>query len=125
MNLQRDFIWTNLQKESLIESIILKRFIPPLSVILTVDDVYQIIDGKQRLSTLINYLEDGFTYCGYFYNELPQQYKNEINKFFITSHMLFEDYGRKIPDKVKIEWFKWINFSGTIQDEEHMNRLEM
>ena len=70
-------------------------------------------------------MEDGFTYCGYFYNELPQQYKNEINKFFITSHMLFEDYGRKIPDKVKIEWFKWINFSGTIQDEEHMNRLEM
>ena len=60
MNLQRPLVWTQAQKEALIESIIVKRFIPPISAIYTDESVYQVIDGKQRLTTLIAYLNNEF-----------------------------------------------------------------
>lgn len=125
MNLQRGFVWDSDQKEAFIESVIIKRFIPSISAILTIDDVYEIIDGKQRLSTLISYLKDEFTYCGYLYSELPEKYRFQIERFYVTAHIIFENTRMKISDDIKIEWFRFINFSGTTQDREHMNKLSM
>jgi hypothetical protein len=122
MNLQRPLVWTIEQKRALIESIIVRRYIPPISVIQTVDDVYQVIDGKQRLTSFIEYIQGGFDFCGYHYSDLPKEYIGQIDRHYICAYRLCE-YDEPISDGDKIEWFRWINFAGTPQEYEHMNAL--
>lgn len=124
MNLQRPLVWTLEQQRSLIESVIVRRAIPPISVIQLMDDTYQVIDGKQRLSTFIEYVQGSFDFCGYYCDDLPKDYLGQIHRHFITAYRLCE-YEVPISDEDKIEWFKWINFVGTPQDIQHMERLNI
>jgi uncharacterized protein with ParB-like and HNH nuclease domain len=52
---QRYFRWTDLQKTRLIESILLNIPIPPIFIFQREDGVWEIVDGLQRLSTLIQF----------------------------------------------------------------------
>jgi hypothetical protein len=122
MNLQRPLVWTLAQKRSLIESVLIRRSIPPISVVQTLDDTYQVIDGKQRLSAFIEYVQGGFDFCGYYCDDLPKDYFGQIKRHFVCAYRLCE-YDTPITDDEKIEWFRWINFAGTPQDVEHMERL--
>lgn len=123
MNLQRPLVWTLDQKRSLIESVLIRRAIPPISVIQLVDDTYQVIDGKQRLSAFIEYVQGGFNFCGYYCDDLPREYLGQIHRYIPFAYCLFEYPDAPISDNDKIEWFQWINFAGTPQDIKHMERL--
>src|SRR6478735_11042092 len=63
-NLQRDFVWSLEQKRELIYSIFMERNIPALSLINLYNedtlDTFQVIDGKQRLSTMIAFYNNEF-----------------------------------------------------------------
>jgi Protein of unknown function DUF262 len=122
VNLQRPLVWTIEQKRSLIESVLIRRLVPPVSVILTNDDVLEVIDGKQRLTALIEYIRGDFDFCGYYCDELPIDYLGQIKRHHVTAYWLCE-YDGPISDEDKIEWFRWINFAGTPQDVAHMKRL--
>lgn len=54
--MQREFIWDSLKSSRLIESIILGLPIPPLFLLEIGKNKYEIIDGYQRLITLVNYV---------------------------------------------------------------------
>lgn len=54
--MQREFIWDALKSSRLIESIILGLPIPPLFLLEIGKNKYEIIDGYQRLMTLVNYV---------------------------------------------------------------------
>ncbi len=127
MNLQRDFVWNHTQKNELIKSMLLKRHIPRMAIIFTIDNVYQIIDGKQRLSTMISFYRNEFKLhmdgSEYYFKDLPKEHQNAIARYSFAYNVVNEDYGKTITDKQKIEWFKFINFVGTPQDEEHIQKL--
>src|SRR5207302_783900 len=63
MNLQRGFVWTRLQKQELMISILKGVRIPPIAAIqykingghLKEATILKIIDGKQRLSSLLSF----------------------------------------------------------------------
>jgi hypothetical protein len=101
----------------------LRRYIPPISVIYNDADIYEVIDGKQRLSAIIAYLKGEFEYCGYTVNNLPKPYKGQIKRFYIEADRLLPEYDVPVTDDEKIEWFKLINFAGTPQDEKHLEKL--
>ena len=122
MNLQRPLVWTIEQKRSLIESVVVRRHIPPLSVIQLRDGTYQVIDGKQRLSAFIEYVQGGFDFCGHCCDDLPKDYLGRINRHTICAYRLCE-FDEPVSDDDKIEWFQWINFAGTPQDSQHMKNL--
>jgi hypothetical protein len=122
MDLQRSLVWTLDQKRSLIESVLIRRAIPSICVVQTLDDTYQVIDGKQRLSAFIEYVQGGFDFCGYYCDDLPEDYAGQIKRHWVTAYRLVE-YDTPITDGEKIEWFQWINFAGTPQDIEHMEKL--
>lgn len=130
-NLQRDLCWTPAQNQALIESVIVRRPIPPISVIYTHSDVYEVIDGKQRLNALLSYLFDEFEFCGYKCSELPDEYLGQIKCFHLEANRLlpkisFEgeaSTSESISDDAKVEWFRFLNFTGTPQDERHLARL--
>jgi hypothetical protein len=133
MNLQRDYVWNVDQKRELIWSILLGRHVPHLAVINTINkegetkDLYLIIDGKQRLSTIFNFIDNKFTLLiddrEYYFSELPEDYKNGIIYYHFRYYVVNEPWDSRITDEQKIKWFKFINFAGTPQDKDHLNKL--
>ena len=127
MNLQRPFVWDINQKRELINSILIGRHIPHCAIILNNDESWQVIDGKQRLSTMIEFVNDNFTLLidnvKYFYSELPIDYQRQIICHPIRYYRVCE-MDSPITDEDKINWFKFINFAGTIQDKEHLTKFD-
>lgn len=133
-NLQRDFVWTLEQKRELVWSLLIGRHIPHCAIINSIDkeddrkEIYLIIDGKQRLSTIFDFIDDKFTIIiedkEYLFSELPNDYQLAINNFYFRYYIVNEPWGIRITDEEKIAWFKFINFAGTPQDAEHLNSLK-
>ena len=132
-NLQRDFVWTLEQKRELIWSMLIGRHIPHCAIINSINkenenkDLYLIIDGKQRISTIFDFIDDKFTIeieCKeYFFSELPNDYQTAINYYHFRYYVVNESWDTRITDDQKIAWFKFINFAGTPQDAVHLNGL--
>lgn len=134
-NLQRDYVWNDFQKGELIKSILIGRKLPKISLIKIHDKKgkfvkYEVIDGKQRLSAIFNFIKDVFPVelygIHYFYNELPDDWKKQFQFYYLTADIAYyyEDEDN-ISDEDKINWFKLINFSGTPQDENHMDKFNI
>lgn len=132
MNLQRPLVWTLEQKQELIYSIFKGIQLPPISLIQYRDNdrniTYKIIDGKQRLSTIIAFVKNEFPIIWnnqeYLFDELDHSIKGEfLYHGTIRSNIGYEYPDQPISDDDKIKWFQMINFAGTPQDKEHMNKL--
>ena len=134
-NLQRGFVWTLFQKRELIKSIFVGRHIPNCTIINAINredekkDIHLVLDGKQRLSTILEFLDDKFSYEDegkeYLFSQLPEEYRLALNNYWIRYWVINEPWETKdrISDDQKIEWFKFINFAGTPQDIEHLSSL--
>ena len=125
--LQRDFVWSLLQKQEIIYSILYNRHIPHLAIIATLNETWEIIDGKQRLSSIFEFIDNKFYIVlegqPVFFNDLPEEYQRTIMHKTLRYYVVFEqDY--KITDDDRIQWFKFINFAGTPQDADHLNSLK-
>ncbi len=134
INLQRDFCWTLQQKQELILSV-LKGIQLNSFVIIQFKDhikagrptIYKIIDGKQRLSTLISFYRNEFPIIvnekTYFYDDMELAAQRLIRYFEPKFDIVYEYWDKRIPDSVLIDWFEMINFAGTPQDVKHLNNL--
>ena len=133
MNLQRGLCWTLLQKQEFIISILKGCPIPKIAVIrqkqFSFDDgVYEVIDGKQRITTYLDFVAGKFPiiYNGeeYYIKDLDENTRNEIEyRCDFRGDLAYSYADSPISDEEKIEWFKQINFLGTPQDIEHLNKL--
>lgn len=145
-NLQRPLVWTEHQKSELIKSILRDIPIAPLTIVQVRDRlaeeplVWQIIDGKQRLTTILSYLRGEFPIKidneHYYYNVLPEELQKKIKWFDVraymvyhniyhdTDHMTAKELAREtVTDNDRIELYLYINYSGTQQDERYMDEL--
>lgn len=85
---QRGYVWTPFQKEELIASIV--EWMPINAIYwneYNESRPYEIVDGKQRLSTVFSFMEDGFTWNGYTYSELPRVYRSLIKSFSVAIYL--------------------------------------
>ena len=131
-NLQRESVWTFHQKEQLIWSVLIGRDIQKVSVIsmyVKGDEFLQIIDGKQRLKALIDFIDNVYRIHdengkSYYYKDLPREYQLAISYFQLGVNTVYQDIDKPIPDEDKIEWFNRINFAGTPQDLTHQLKLK-
>jgi len=129
-NLQRPFVWTLPQKQELIISMLKGIVIPSISVIHQDDEnIFKIIDGKQRLSSMLAFLKGEFPIIWedeeYYYEDLGETAKREIRLYTVRGDLAYEDKKNMISDEDKIAWFEMINFSGTPQDIEHLKGLKL
>ena len=132
-NLQRDLVWTIEQKRELIMSVLIGRHIPHCAVINTINkedsskDLYLIIDGKQRLTTIFDFIDNKFSIelegKEYLFSDLPTEYQQAINYYHFRYYVINEPWDNRITDEQKIAWFKFINFAGTPQDKSHIDNL--
>lgn len=81
-DIQREYVWDNGKASRLIESLILNIPIPVLYFAETPDAKYEIIDGHQRVRSIVRYLKNEFAlsglhvlreYKGYRFHQLPDR----------------------------------------------------
>jgi hypothetical protein len=132
-NLQRPLVWSLDQKRELIMSVLIGRHIPHCTILDIInpengaESIWQIIDGKQRLSTLVDFTLDKFTLLledkEYLFSELPEDYQRTVEKYNFRFYRIIEQYNSPVSDQMKIDWFRFINHSGTPQEKHHMESL--
>lgn len=134
-NLQRGNVWTLEQKQQLVMSIFYERYIPNICVASIIDgngthpsdDLLQIIDGKQRLTAMMEFYQNVFIIDiegqNYYFKDLPIDYKNAFAWYDIKCQMAYDDFDKKLTDQDKIDWFMRINYFGTPQEIEHLKSL--
>jgi len=135
MNLQRELVWTLLQKQQFIISIIKRIPVNKYAIVeikkdedSTKPNTYQIIDGKQRLTTVISFYRGEFpiTFNGidYYYSDLADDCLSELRSFSPRCDIAYSYDNCPVTDEMKVKWFEQLNFSGTPQDEQHMLTLK-
>jgi len=131
MNLQRPFVWDLHQKQQLILSILKDNPIPKICVVQHRDtntgftNRIEVIDGKQRLGAFRDFTNGDFCLpTGHYFEDLGKECLNVIYRFFTPSDVAYSYEDTPISDDDKIAWFEQINFTGTPQDAEHLNRLK-
>ena len=132
-NLQRDLCWTQLQKESLIFTILRDQKINSIVVVQHKEKdknsnyQFKVIDGKQRLTTVFSYLNNEFSInvdgVNYFFKDLPEDCQDQIKFYNFTWNVHYSYEDQPISDDTLIDIFEDCNFLGTSQDKEHLNNL--
>lgn len=128
INLQRPLVWTLDQKQQLIWSILYERDIPVISAnVITkgksLEDTYLIIDGKQRLNAALSFCNNEYPLIvegkDYLFSELPLEYQRTILSHYFWFNVIYDE----LSDERKVDWFYFLNFAGTFQDNLHMKAL--
>lgn len=126
---QREQVWNLKQKSELVESIIMGIPIPVFYVKEQDDGVYVVVDGKQRLTTLFEFINNEFAlgklsilknYKGKHFSELSPLDQNKIEDCTLTINVI------KAPtsDRVMFDLFDRVNRGGTrITNQEMRNAL--
>ena len=134
MHLQRGDVWDLRQKQELIKSIIYDRSIMPLSILqyhpnseMNSEKIWKIIDGKQRLKAALGFVKDEFPIFvfgkEYLFSELPDDWKSQIMRFRFNGNFIYTYPDDNLSDKQMVQWFHYVNFSGTPQEDVHMATL--
>ncbi len=126
---QRDLVWNSKQKSELIESILMGIPLPLIYVKEDERGVYIIVDGKQRLNTLFEFINNKFaltnlsilkTKNGSRFEDLTSMEQNKIEDCSLTLHVI------KAPtsDRVTFDLFDRVNRGGTrLNNQEMRNAL--
>lgn len=126
---QRELVWNAKQKSELIESIIMGIPIPVFYVKEQDNGVYVVVDGKQRLTTLFDFINDKFPLGklsilpglnGRRFSDLSALDQNKIEDCTLTLNVI------KAPtsDRVMFDLFDRVNRGGTrITNQEMRNAL--
>lgn len=143
INLQRPFVWNQIQQQEFILSLLLRKPIPPV-VIVEIDSSDSlagkclrkklVIDGKQRLMTIKKFLNDEvhipingkyYTYSS-FDRDAKLLFEREISYLTSTTYYASDIKTDKwyMSDYMKIILFNFYNFAGTPQEKDHKDMLQ-
>jgi len=115
---QRNRVWKNWQKSSLIESILLQIPLPAFYFAEDSEGMMRVVDGLQRLSTVADFVEDAFPLIGLEYlrdawgkrfSELAPPWRRRIYNAQIVVHVI----DPTTPTGVKYDIFRRINTGGS------------
>ncbi len=123
---QRGYVWEQKDKELLLDSIFKNIDIGKFVFIRLSDPDwlernlgYEILDGKQRLSTLIEFYENKLSYRGKYYNDL-----SGADKAVFKNHMVSVAEVDNTDKKTVLKYFLMLNRTGKSMDESHLEEVE-
>lgn len=126
---QREEVWNSKQRSELIESILMGIPLPLIYVKEDNNGVYIIVDGRQRLTTLFDFMNDKFKLKGLkilgnlngkIFSSIDEKKQNKIEDCSLTLHVI------KPPtsDRVTFDLFDRVNRGGTrLNNQEMRNAL--
>lgn len=132
VDFQRKAVWGNKQKCELIESILMGLPLPIFYFKQQNNSTYVVVDGKQRLSTLFEFLDNGFSLKslkilkflnGKKFQDLTDElgiYQSQLEDYQVYSHVILPP----TPDKILFDIFDRVNRGGTkLNKQEIRNAL--
>ena len=132
---QRRLTWNNKKRSKLIESFIMNIPVPPVFLYETEFGVYQVMDGLQRISTIIAFFNNGFKLEGLLewnelngrsYDELPQKIKEGIERRQLSVITLLKESAKNSGQEsnMKKMVFERLNTGGVkLEQQEVRNAL--
>jgi hypothetical protein len=127
---QREFVWKLKQKSELIESILMGIPLPMIYFFEGDNGVIQVVDGKQRLTSLFQFLDNEYPLShslsilshlrGKRYEDLTPAERTKIARHqFVTQTII-----PPTPDRIKFDIFERVNRKGaTLNNQEMRNAL--
>lgn len=117
---QREYVWSLEDKQCLIQSIFNNVDIGKFTFI---DNGHmnkkEVLDGKQRLSTLIDFYEERFTYEGKYFSDLSYRDQDHFENYQVS---IGETHN--ITREQKTRYFLILNTTGKVMDKEHLKKVE-
>jgi len=127
---QRELVWSIKQKSELIESILMGIPLPMVYFFEGDDGVIQVVDGKQRLTSLFEFLDNEYPLSqslsilphlrGLKYKDLKPAERTKIARHQFVAQTIIPP----TPDKIKFDIFERVNRKGsTLNNQEMRNAL--
>jgi len=131
---QRNYVWKTKQKSELIESVLMGIPLPLIYLAETMEGNLVIVDGRQRLTTFFDYMDNKFRLDGlkiltelngYLFQELDddekmRRYAADIEDFQLVIQII----KYPTPDRVRFDIFDRVNRGGTpLNNQEMRNAL--
>lgn len=127
---QRRRVWTQSAKSFFIDTILRGKPIPKLFIRQNIEprtkkSIREVVDGQQRLGTILDYLKDAFSvskvhnkkYGGSLFSELPINIQTDILKYEISADLLIN-----LPDSEVLEIFARLNtYTAILKPQEKLN----
>ena len=108
---QRRSVWSPQAKSFLMDTVIRGKPLPKIFIRQTTNPdtritLREVVDGQQRLRTILNYIKDGFKiskvhnedYGGFYFSQLPSEIKSDILNYEISVDLLLDLEDRDILD---------------------------
>ena len=118
---QRGIVWTDKQREELLDSIFnridIGKFVFIQNKYVPGGYSWTVLDGKQKINALVDFYQDKFPYKGYYYSELGFERQHLITDHSISVGMLDESYA---DENTILEYFIRLNSTGTPMDKKHL-----
>lgn len=122
---QREFVWTSEDKTKLLDSIFsnieIGKFVFIRRPFKENSPSYEILDGKQRLRTILDFYEGRFPYKGIIYRDLSNRDKGMFNRCPISYAEIDRE---RMKESEKYKYFLRLNCGGKIQSREHLDKIE-
>jgi hypothetical protein len=121
---QRDYVWEEKHRIALLDSMFKGIDIGKFVFIYTDEHdiekpLYEILDGKQRMTTLLDFFNDQFQYKGYYFSELNPKDRQYLERYLIS----IAETKKKLSNKEKYEYFLALNISGVPQTEDQIKKV--
>lgn len=127
---QRRPVWTDKAKSFLIDTILRGKPIPKVFIrqkinVTTKTSVREVVDGQQRLRTILSYIKDGFvvskrqnsSYGGILFSQLPEEVQAQVLAYEVSVDLLIN-----LPDSEILDIFSRLNsYAVVLNEQEKIN----
>lgn len=126
---QREIVWTDKQKQEYILAILKQRAkITPVIIEKLTEQgtvLYEILDGKQRLTALFDYIDNKYPLqTGEYFKDLSAKDMNVITQTRVSYTRITSYKEYDVPLDFKLAYFLEINALGTKITDEHIEKIE-
>jgi hypothetical protein len=121
---QRGHVWSLSDKVALIKSIFENVDIGKFVFInrtyehaVESGNFYEVLDGKQRVTAILEFYENRFSHAGLYFKDLCRQDRIHFENYPISYCVVKEGV---LTDEMKYKYFLMLNVAGVPQDEKHI-----